>query len=596
MNKVILLLFTCLVVLGQQQEIRRAGTIINPPTNTITGNGTANRFVIFNNSTNIGNGSLVQSGGTNVTNPGNISSYSITTTNGGTIGSLVVSGTNSTLTGNFLAGSGVLTNGLILPNSTAGGVFFAGTGGTISQNATRLFWNDSTFRFGINTNTPGETFHVVAPVAGNAGIMLTGYGTDAAVDVRMNYQRANGTQGSPTIVSSGDKLRHIIGNYYDGAAFRVSTEIRSVVDGTPASNDMPGRLEFYTRLLGAGGSSLRMTIKGNGNTLIGSSSDLGGLFQLTSTTANQFTIFYDSTHTNSWTVDSSGNGNIKTGGGTLNVTGALTSSGLLTGGTGLTLSAGDLNVPGGADWIASGRGRFGFAADGVLLMRDSAGTSFGRLQFGGTTASFPAIKRSAATLAFRLADDSADAGITTAGIVASSTIDATQYKISTSVVLGSTGLLLRGSGYHVYAGSSSRLNWSDNVDGGFGTTDTALVKSAPGTLGIANSTLTPGTGSLLTSNITLNGFSVVPSTITAPGTTTSQTINKMSGRVNIAATGTSAVVTNSIVTANSIITAVAATADVTARVTSVVAASGQFTINTVATTAETAFNFIVITP
>lgn len=41
------------------------------------------------------------------------------------------------------------------------------------------------------------------------------------------------------------------------------------------------------------------------------------------------------------------------------------------------------------------------------------------LQFNGTTSSFPAIKRSSATLAFRLADDSADAAITTAGITAS---------------------------------------------------------------------------------------------------------------------------------------------------------------------------------
>jgi hypothetical protein len=44
----------------------------------------------------------------------------------------------------------------------------------------------------------------------------------------------------------------------------------------------------------------------------------------------------------------------------------------------------------------------------------------------------------------------------------------------------------------------------------------------------------------------------------------------------------------------SIVLAVAATADATARVTSVVPASGSFVINTVAVTAETAFNFLVI--
>lgn len=55
------------------------------------------------------------------------------------------------------------------------------------------------------------------------------------------------------------------------------------------------------------------------------------------------------------------------------------------------------------------------ATDGIIQLLDSVGTSFTRLQFGGTTSSFPAIKRSSATLAFRLADDSADAAITAAG-------------------------------------------------------------------------------------------------------------------------------------------------------------------------------------
>ncbi len=86
----------------------------------------------------------------------------------------------------------------------------------------------------------------------------------------------------------------------------------------------------------------------------------------------------------------------------------------------------------------------------------------------------------------------------------------------------------------------------------------------------------------------------IPSTITAPGTTGNQTINKPAGRVNIAAAGTTVTVTNSVVTANSIVLAVAATADATARVTSVVPAEGSFVINTVAVTAETAFNFLVI--
>ncbi len=72
------------------------------------------------------------------------------------------------------------------------------------------------------------------------------------------------------------------------------------------------------------------------------------------------------------------------------------------------------------------------------------------------------------------------------------------------------------------------------------------------------------------------------------------TINKMAGRVNIAASGTSVVVTNSLVTAASHVIAVMSNADTTGRVTSVVPAAGSFTINTVAVTAQASFDFFVI--
>ena len=48
-------------------------------------------------------------------------------------------------------------------------------------------------------------------------------------------------------------------------------------------------------------------------------------------------------------------------------------------------------------------------SSGVITFRNWAGTDFNRLQFGGTTSSFPALKRSSTALQVRLADDSADA-------------------------------------------------------------------------------------------------------------------------------------------------------------------------------------------
>ena len=80
---------------------------------------------------------------------------------------------------------------------------------------------------------------------------------------------------------------------------------------------------------------------------------------------------------------------------------------------------------------------------------------------------------------------------------------------------------------------------------------------------------------------------------TNTGTVGAVTINKPAGRVNIAAAGTSVVVTNSVVSAASHVFAVMSSADSTGRVTSVVPAAGSFTINTVAVTAQASFDFVV---
>lgn len=53
------------------------------------------------------------------------------------------------------------------------------------------------------------------------------------------------------------------------------------------------------------------------------------------------------------------------------------------------------------------KGSLQAATDGVWQILNNAGTDFGRLQFGGTTSSFPALKRSSTALQARLGDDSA---------------------------------------------------------------------------------------------------------------------------------------------------------------------------------------------
>jgi hypothetical protein len=90
------------------------------------------------------------------------------------------------------------------------------------------------------------------------------------------------------------------------------------------------------------------------------------------------------------------------------------------------------------------------------------------------------------------------------------------------------------------------------------------------------------------------GCLALEKTNTAAGTTGNQTISKASGRVNIAAAGTSVTVTNSCVTAASNVVAWLLTADATATSCSVQAGSGSFVITlNAAATAEVALAFIL---
>ena len=83
-------------------------------------------------------------------------------------------------------------------------------------------------------------------------------------------------------------------------------------------------------------------------------------------------------------------------------------------------------------------------------------------------------------------------------------------------------------------------------------------------------------------------------TITAAGTTGNQTIDKPAGTVNIAASGTTVTVTNSLVDASSIIHCVLRTNDATATIKNVVPGAGSFVINLgAAATAEVSIGFLV---
>jgi len=82
----------------------------------------------------------------------------------------------------------------------------------------------------------------------------------------------SGTIGTQTVVSSGDSIAQLEFFGSDGTAFIEAARITAAVDGTPGTNDMPGRLVFSTTADGAATPTERMRIDSVGNIGIGTSS------------------------------------------------------------------------------------------------------------------------------------------------------------------------------------------------------------------------------------------------------------------------------------------------------------------------------------
>ncbi|WP_291812522.1 tail fiber domain-containing protein, partial [Limnobacter sp.] len=87
--------------------------------------------------------------------------------------------------------------------------------------------------------------------------------------VQILAHQKSGAVGGNTLVSSGDQLGLTSFQGSDGAQFVEGARIEAFVDGTPGSNDMPGRLVFSTTADGATSTTERMRITKNGHIQLG---------------------------------------------------------------------------------------------------------------------------------------------------------------------------------------------------------------------------------------------------------------------------------------------------------------------------------------
>jgi len=107
-----------------------------------------------------------------------------------------------------------------------------------------------------------------------------------AAPVLSMSRSASSTTGTNSSVVSNNALGSITFQGADGTSFIRAANIAAYVDGTPGTNDMPGRLVFSTTADGASVSTERMRITSAGNVGIGTTApDASCLLELSSTSS-----------------------------------------------------------------------------------------------------------------------------------------------------------------------------------------------------------------------------------------------------------------------------------------------------------------------
>ena len=129
---------------------------------------------------------------------------------------------------------------------------------------------DSSGRLLVGTSSAIASFYGTTPtrlyISTTAGCQLVEtVGVAHTFGSRIDLYKTRGaTSGSAGIVQAGDEFGSFSFGGSDGVGPIPGAAISAIVDGTPGTNDMPGRLVFSTTADGAASPTERMRIKSNG--------------------------------------------------------------------------------------------------------------------------------------------------------------------------------------------------------------------------------------------------------------------------------------------------------------------------------------------
>jgi hypothetical protein len=123
---------------------------------------------------------------------------------------------------------------------------------------------DGTVVSGLNSSNRG-IWAWLGNIGSGGGVNIGQQVSSITPPVLSFYKSRGGNTATPTVVSNGDGAGSIQFKGYDGSGWIDTAAVAAQVDGTPGTNDMPGRLIFSTTAGGASSPTERIRITSAGN-------------------------------------------------------------------------------------------------------------------------------------------------------------------------------------------------------------------------------------------------------------------------------------------------------------------------------------------
>lgn len=178
---------------------------------------------------------------------------------------------NFTFDGSIVTAANIKDSGLTtgrITTVTASGQFTDYS--TLKYDGTTFVFTGTNAVFGATTaqsigTTPAFQVHGTG-IASTRGGFFRWQANTAAYNIQ-GFKSRGATVGTNTVVQSGDNLLGISAFGADGTTFAQAGSITFICDGTPGTNDMPGRIEFATTPDGSAASSLALTLNNSQNAI-----------------------------------------------------------------------------------------------------------------------------------------------------------------------------------------------------------------------------------------------------------------------------------------------------------------------------------------